>query len=117
MPYLAEGGRGAEDNGRVAGVQKPQDGHRRAEPLAQPVTRLDGDAAVFGQGLQQFFLFAPQVNPQHQSGKLGGGHNRWLAALGAAFFRSTCRRTRLPDICCRTWQVGRVIRAFDRHVA
>ena len=70
--HLPEGGRGAEDYGRVVGVQEPQDGHRRTESLAQPVARLDGHAPVLGQGAQHLQLLVPQVNPQYLPGKLIG---------------------------------------------
>ena len=66
---LAESRRRADDNGRAAGVHKPQDRHRGSEILAQPVAGLDGHPRAPGQRAQRLLLLLPQSYAQNFSGK------------------------------------------------
>ena len=72
MPDLAEGGRGAEHDGWVVGVEKPEDGHAGAEALAQAVARFNGHSLIVRQRRQHLALLVPQVDPQQVAGKLFG---------------------------------------------
>ena len=80
VAHLAEGGRGAEGDGLAGvGVNEPEQGHGGAEALAEAVARLDGDAAVLGQGGKHLRLLVPQVDAQHLAGEGDGGQERGMA--------------------------------------
>ena len=83
MSHLAKGGSGTEDDGRVVAVQEPQHRHRRAEPLAQPVPRLDRHSPVFRQSGQHLLLLGPQLHAQYLLSKLHGIERwRWVGCRG-----------------------------------
>ena len=94
MPYLAKGGRGAEHDGRVVAVQKPQRGDGGAEPFAQAVARFDRHPPMLRQGGQGLRLLGPQVHPQHLPGKLR--RRRDSRAGLAAALRRPGRYEQLP---------------------
>ena len=95
MPHLPKGGRGAEHDGRVVAVQKPQDGDGGAEPFAQAVARFDRHPPMLRQSGQGLRLLGPQVHPQHLPGKLRRRRDG-RAGLAAAALRRQGRDEQLP---------------------
>ena len=59
----------------VAGLvraEEPEDGDGGSEALADAVASLDGDAAVVAEGVEDFFLLAPEVDAQKVAGEADG---------------------------------------------
>ena len=76
VAHLAERRRGAKgDGGVLVGVYEPEQGHGRAEALAQAIARFDRHPAVFHQGAEYLALFGPELHPQHVGGELQRGRD------------------------------------------
>ncbi len=70
---LAEGWCGAQDDGGVVSVEKPEHGHAGTEALTQAVARFNGDSLMVRQRRKHFGLLVPQVYLQYVPGELFGG--------------------------------------------
>ena len=70
---LAGGGGGGEDDGGGVAGEEPEDGDGGGEAFAEAVASLDGDAAVLGEGFEDLFLPAPELDAEVSLGKGAGG--------------------------------------------
>ena len=70
---LPGGGGGGEDDGWGVAGEEPEDGDGGGEALAEAVAGLDGDAAVLGEGFEDLFLPAPELDAEVSLGKGAGG--------------------------------------------
>ena len=69
---LARGGGGGDDDGWGVAGEEPEDGDGGGEAFAEAVAGFDGDAAVLGEGMEDFFLLAPELDAEDVAGEFAG---------------------------------------------
>ena len=77
MLDLAEGRWGAQHDGWVVTVKKPEHGHAGTETLTQAIARFKGDSLIIRHRRKHLGLFVPQLYPQYLLGKLFRGQLSW----------------------------------------
>ena len=69
VAHLSRRGRRGENGGRLVRAEEPEDGDGGSEALADAVASLDCHAAVVAEGVEDLFLFGPEVDTEDDVGE------------------------------------------------
>ena len=69
VAHLPGGGSGGEDDGGGVAGEEPEHGAGGGKAFSESVSGLDGDALVAGEGFEDFFLLAPELDAEDIAGE------------------------------------------------